>query len=147
MCEIQYYKKIKIAHDDYVPQNYYKALRLPEWREAIDKELTKFEKNLCLQLVPYNKQHLVPMMWIFNIKSDGTKKALLVGRGDLMISYIDFDPYAVYCGNVTASSIKICITRAAKYKLFMKGGDLEGAYLVPRANPNYPVYTKHRWFM
>ena len=147
MCEIQHYKKIKIAHDDSVPQNYYKAMRLPEWREAIDKELPKFEKNLCLQLVPYKKQHLVPMMWIFNIKSDGTKKARLVGRGDLMIPYIDFDPYAVYCGNVTASSIKICITIAAKYKLFMKGGDLEGAYLVPRANPNYPVYTKHRWFM
>ena len=44
MCEIQHYKKIKIAHDDNVPQNYYKAMRLPEWREAIDKELTKFEK-------------------------------------------------------------------------------------------------------
>ena len=24
----------------------------------------------------------------------------------------------------------------------MKGGDLEGAYLVTRANPNYPVYIK-----
>ena len=59
-----------------------------------------------------------------------------------MIPYIDFDPYAVYCGNVTASSIKICITIAAKYKLFMKGGDLEGAYLVPRTNPKYPVYIK-----
>ena len=106
MCEIQHYKKIIIAHDDNVPQNYYKAMRLPEWREAIDKELKKFDKNLCLQLVPYNKQHLVPMMWIFNIKSDGTKEARLVGRGDLMIPYIDFDPYAVYCGNLTASSIK-----------------------------------------
>jgi Reverse transcriptase (RNA-dependent DNA polymerase) len=142
MCETQNFNKMKIGNNPNVPQNYYKAMRYPEWREAIDKELTKFEKNLCFEIVPYNKQHLVPMMWTFVIKSDGTKKARLVGRGDLMLPYVDFDPYAVYCGNVTASSIKICITIAAKYKLFMKGGDLEGAYLVTRANPNYPVYIK-----
>ena len=142
MCEVQHYKKIKIGKDPRVPQNYHKAIHIPEWKEAIDKELAKFEKNLCLQIVPYNNQHLVPMMWTFVIKSDGTKKARLVGRGDLMLPYIDFDPYAVYCGNVTASSIKICVAIAAKYKLIMKGGDLEGAYLVTRANPNYPVYIK-----
>jgi hypothetical protein len=142
MCEVQHFKKIKIGHDPRVPSNYYKAIRNDEWKQAIDKELAKFEKNLCLQIVPYNNQHLVPMMWTFVIKSDGTKKARLVGRGDLMLPYIDFDPYAVYCGNVTASSIKVCVTIAAKYKLIMKGGDLEGAYLVTRANPNYPVYIK-----
>ena len=130
MCEIQHFKKIKIGHDPRVPQNYNKAIRDKEWKEAIDKELTKFEKNLCLNIVPYNNQHLVPMMWAFVIKSEGTKKARLVGRGDLMLPYIDFDPYAVYCGNVSASSIKVSVTIAAKYKLIMKGGDLEGAYLV-----------------
>ena len=142
MCESQHFYKLKAVYDPNVPQNYYKAIRKPEWSAVIDKELTKFEKNLCLQIVPYNGQHQVPMMWIFNIKTDGTKKARLVGRGDLMIPDIDFDPNAVYCGNVTACSIKICITIAAKYKLDMKGGDLEGAYLVTRANPDYPVYIK-----
>ena len=142
MCETQHFYKLKAVYDPNVPQNYYKAMRKAEWAAAIDKELTKFEKNLCLQIVPYNGQHQVPMMWIFNIKTDGTKKARLVGRGDLMIPDIDFDPNAVYCGNVTACSIKICITIAAKYKLDMKGGDLEGAYLVTRANPDYPVYIK-----
>ena len=122
MCKIQHLKKIKIGHDPRVPQNYYKAICDKEWKKAIDKELTKFEKNLCLNIVPYNNQHLVPMMWTFVIKSDGTKKARLVGRGDLMLPYIDFDPYAVYCGNVSASTIKVCVTIAAKYKLIMKGG-------------------------
>ena len=37
-------------------------MRKAEWTAAIDKELTKFEKNLCLQIVPYNGQHQVPMM-------------------------------------------------------------------------------------
>ena len=94
------------------------------------QRINKFERNLCLNIVPYNNQHLVPMMWAFVIKSEGTKKARLVGRGDLMLPYIDFDLYAVYYGNVSASSIKVSVTIAAKYKLIMKGGDLEGAYLV-----------------
>ena len=70
-------------------------MRDPQWAVAIDKELTKFEKNLCLQIVPYNGQHRVPKMWTFTIKTDGTKKARLVGRGDLMIPNIDFDPNVV----------------------------------------------------
>ena len=59
-----------------------------------------------------------------------------------MQPYVDFDPNAVYCGNVSACSIKICISIAAKYKLIMRGGDLEGAYLVTRANKDCPVHIK-----
>jgi hypothetical protein len=44
--------------------------------------------------------HRISMMWLFNIKRDGAKTARLVGRGD-------FDPNAVYCGNVAASSVKL----------------------------------------
>ena len=117
-------------------------MKIPCWAEAINKELTNFEINSCLTYVEYNGQHLVPMMWLFNIKTDGTHKARLVGRGDLMKAYIDFDPDAVYCGNVSACSIKMCVAIAAKYKLEMKGGDLEGAYLVTRANKDYPVFIK-----
>ena len=69
----------------------------------------KFELNNCLAEVPFTGQHLVPMMWLFNVKTDGTKKARLVGRGDKMIPGIDFDPNAVYCGNIAASSIKIVL--------------------------------------
>jgi hypothetical protein len=142
MCETQHYYKTKVVRDPRVPSNYYNAITKPQWADAISKELDKFEKNLCLQIVPYNGQHLVPMMWTFVIKTDGTKKARLVGRGDLMLPYVDFDPNAVYCGNVTACSIKMCLTIAAKYKLTMKGGDLEGAYLVTRSNSKYNVYIK-----
>ena len=102
MCETQHFYKIKQIRDTLVPLNYYKAIKQPLWAAAIDEELIKlikFEKNLCLQIVPFNGQHLVPMMWTFVIKTDGTKKARLVGRGDLMLPYVDFDPNAVYCGN------------------------------------------------
>ena len=82
------------------------------------------------------------MMWLFDIKTDGTRKARLVGRGDMMFPWVDFDPNAVYCGNVAASSIKIALIIAATYKLIMRGGDLVGAYLVTLANPDYPVHIK-----
>jgi hypothetical protein len=59
------------------------------------------------------------MMWLFTIKTDGTFKARLVGRGDLMQPYVDFDPNAVYCGNVSACYIKMCLSIAAKYKLII----------------------------
>ena len=44
----------------------------------------------------------------------------------MMIPWIDFDPNAVYCGNVSASSIKIALVIAAIYKLEMRGVDLVG---------------------
>lgn len=142
MCETQHFSKMQVIRDPRVPSCYRKAVLIPAWVAAINTELDKFEKNKCFELVPYTTQHLVPMMWTFTIKTDGTLKARLVGRGDLMKPYIDFDPNAVYCGNVSACSIKICITIAAKYKLTMRGGDLEGAYLVTRASTEYPIHIK-----
>jgi hypothetical protein len=55
----------------------------------------------------------------------------------MMIPPVDFDPDAVYCGNVAACSIKIAVTIAG-----MRGGDLVVAYLITRANPGFPVYIK-----
>ena len=80
------------------------------------------------------------MMWLFSAKNDGTKKARLVGRGDKMIPNVDFDSEAVYCGNVAACSIKLAMVIAATYKLVMRGGDLVGAYLITRANKDFPVF-------
>lgn len=130
------------SFDHRVPRSYLKAVTEPPWKAAINLELDKFKKNDCFLIVPNIGQHLVPMMWTFTIKTDGTYKARLVGRGDLMIPGLDFDPDAVYCGNVHSCDIKIALSIAAKHGLEMRGGDLEGAYLVARANKDYPVHIK-----
>ena len=70
-------------------------MQYPEWEQAINTERTKFEVNNCFRSISFTGQYLVSMMWLFSIKIDGTKKARLVGRGDLMIPWVDFDPYAV----------------------------------------------------
>ena len=132
-------KAVKVI-DARVPKTFREAIKDPIWAAAIDKELTKFEVNHCLHVVPYEGQHKVPMMWLFNIKTDGTHKARLVVRGDQMIPYVDFDPNAVYCGNVSACSIKIAATIACLYQLIMRGGDIVGAFLVTKGNPGFRWY-------
>jgi hypothetical protein len=140
--ETQHFALSVVLKSPDVPKTFWQAMKQPEWAAAIDKELTKFEVNKCFTEVSYTNQHLVPMMWLFNVKTDGTKKARLVGRGDMMIPWVDFDPHAVYCGNVAASSIKMALVIAAMYKLVMRGGDLVGAYLVTQANPDFPVHIQ-----
>ena len=147
MVELQHYNNTRQmlalpVRDPRVPTSYDKAILLPLWAQAISTELEKFRAHNCLVLANFTGQHLVPMKWIFSIKTDGTYKARLVGRGDLMIPWIDFNPKEVYCGNISACGIKLVLTLAASYKLLMRGGDLVGAYLVTRANKDYPVYIK-----
>jgi hypothetical protein len=132
----------KAVIDPRVPKNFAAAIKDPIWAAAIDKELTKFEVNLCLHAVPDTGQHKVPMMWLFNIKTDGTHKARLVVRGDQMIPHIDFDPNAVYCGNVSACSTKIAAKIAATYQLVKRDDDIVGAYLVTRTSPDFKWYIQ-----
>ena len=131
--------QIKTLPDAGIPKSFWKAIKDPPWAKAIDTELTKFEVNSSFNIVSFAGQHLVPMMWLFSVKNDGTKKARLVGRGDKMIPNVDFDPEVVYCGNVAACSIKLAMVIAATYKLAIRGGDLLGAYLITRANKDFPV--------
>ena len=130
------------VHDSRCPRNFKQACQDPVWFKAIETELTKFEVNHCLHVVKDTGQHKVPMMWLFNIKTDGTRKARLVVRGDQMIPYIDFDPNAVYCGNVSACSTKIVAKIAAVYRLERRDGDIVGAFLVTKSNPNFRWYIK-----
>ena len=122
------------VRDPRVPSSYDKAIFIPMWKTAICVELEKLKKHNCLLLMHFDGQHLVPMKWIFSIKTDGTYKARLVGQGDLMIPWVDFNPKEVYYGNISACGIKFVLSLAASYKLLMRGGDLVGVYLVTRAN-------------
>jgi hypothetical protein len=59
-----------------------------------------------------------------------------------MIPYIDLDPNAVYCGNVSACSTKIAAKIAATYQLVKRDGDIVGAYLVTRTSPDFKWYIQ-----
>ena len=80
------------VRDPRVPTSYDKAIVLPLWAAAITTELGKFRDHNCLVMTPFTGHHLVPMKRIFSIKTDGTHKARLVGRGDLMIPWVYLNP-------------------------------------------------------
>ena len=75
LIEASHHEKLFINFDQLnVPKSFWKAMAIPEWKNAIDTELKNFEKNHCLEIVPYiDQQHLVPMMWLFSIQTDGKK--------------------------------------------------------------------------
>lgn len=71
MCETQHNMfALTPIRDPNCPRSYQQAIKIPSWADAIDKVLTKFETNNCLTYLPCNGQHLVPTMWLFNIKTD-----------------------------------------------------------------------------
>lgn len=62
-------------------------------------------------------------MAIVDIKTVCTHNVGLVDRDDVMKDYIDFDPDAVYCGNVSLCSSMMCVAIAAKHELEITGGE------------------------
>ena len=115
MVELQHYNNTRQmlalpARDPHVPISYDEAMLLPLWAKAISTELEKFRAHNCLLLAHFTGQHLVPMLWNFSIKTNGTYKARLVGQGDLMIPWIDFNPKEVYCDNISACGLKLVLT-------------------------------------
>jgi hypothetical protein len=128
-----------------IPRNFEQA-RLhpnPKWNLANIKEQTKFENNYTLKYVPYKGQSLNRLNWLYNEKEDTalTAKARLVLDGSRMVEGRDYDPDHTYCQNVAASSIKIALIIASIYMLLKKAADLEGAFLIPEADPDFPMYV------
>lgn len=103
----------------------------PKWHASVIKEKTKFETNNTLSWVPYRGQSLNNLIWLFREKEDSARTASsrLVLDGSRMIPGRDYDTSETYCGNVSASSIKIALIIASAYNLFMKKADVNGAFL------------------
>ena len=112
------------------PTSFKRAFALSDWRPPIFKELDNFIDNDCFNWIKDIGQCRLIMMWRFSINLDMSLKARLVVRGDLCQPGIDYNLEDVYCGNVTATSIKILFALSALYGLILRGGDLVSAYLV-----------------
>ncbi len=145
IIEQTHYYMMNMDIDTSVPKTFDEAMTHsdPLWAGATDKERGKFESNLLLQYVPFTNQPLQTFHWIFRIKEDQdhTRAARLVLLGNRMVPGRDFNPDKTYCGNVNSGSFKLATAIAAKYKLGMKKGDLVGAYLIAKADPQYPIYA------
>ena len=122
-----------------IPTKFADAYAQLKWQQPIIKELGNFIDNNCFQWVLDVGQRRLFMKWLFSVKADQSLKARLVARGDRCKPGIDYDPDEVYCGNVTATSIKIFFALAALYGLLLRGGDLVGAYLVTPGSKSFTL--------
>ena len=107
-----------------------KAFALSDWHPPIFKEMDNFIDNNCFHWIKDIGQRRLIMIRLFSIKSDISLEPRLVVREDLCQPGIDYNPEDVYCGNVTATSIKIFFALSALYGLILRGGDLVGLQIV-----------------
>ena len=99
------------------PMSFKKAFPLSDWHPPVFKEMDNFIYNNYFHWIKDIGQRRLIMMWLFSIKSDTSLKARLVVRGNLYQPGIDYNPEDVYCGNVTATSIKSFFALSALYGL------------------------------
>ena len=69
-----------------VPTNSAQALKDPKWKVSMDKEIASLRamevfEEVDLESIPPDTK-ILPTMWIYTVKRDGTHKARLVARGD-----------------------------------------------------------------
>jgi len=97
--------RMNYKDDPSIPRFFYQAMQHAPWVASVNKEQLNLEKHLTFWIEDDVGQPRIPLMWIFEIKDDGTLKSRLVGRGDMMKAGIHYQDGETYCGNVSASSI------------------------------------------
>jgi hypothetical protein len=100
--------------DDRVPTTVSAAMKDPQWKEAIHIEMQRQIRRGTWRTVPYIKgTRLLPLKWVFKIKSDGRYKARLVVKGFKQRFGTDF--FEVYASVAKPMSFKILIALSAKF--------------------------------
>ena len=138
--------RMNYKDDPSIPRFFYQAMQHQPWIVSVNKEQTNLEKHCTFWIEDDTGQPRIPLMWIFEIKDDGTLKSRLVGRGDMMKAGVHYQDGETYCGNVNAASIKIVLKLAAMLNLEMIGGDIEGAYLITRTKTPIAVHTPEGYY-
>ena len=70
---------------------------------------------------------LIKSCWVFDVKSDGCKKAGLVARGYSQVEGVDFDE--VYSPVVHFETVRFILALATLENWYMTGLDVKSAYL------------------
>lgn len=110
------------------PETFEEAIKEPEWKNAINKELDALQR-----LETWEEQEitdgrkLIDTKWIFKLKEDGTKKARLVARGFQQKKKDIFD--SVYAPVARHSTIRMILSKAVQDDLKIIQLDIPTAFL------------------
>ena len=113
--------------------SYKDIARLPQteqkhWRLACQEELDMLRKRKVFELVNCPRDHkVIKNRWVFDIKSDGRKKAHLVAKGFSQVEGLDFDQ--VFSPVVQFETVRLMLALAALEDWYITGLDVRSAYL------------------
>jgi hypothetical protein len=108
-------------------------MRLPEaarkeWKTACLEELEALRKRNVFKLTDLPKgRKVIGCRWVFDVKSDGRKKARLVAQGFSQVEGIDFNE--LFSPVVRFESVRLMFALAALEGWYMTGVDVRTAYL------------------
>ena len=99
-----------------------------EWKTAMLEELELLRKRNVFELTDLPKGHKsIGCRWVFDVKTDGRKKARLVAPGFSQVEGIDFNE--LFSPVVRFESERIVFALAALHGWYMTGVDVRMAYL------------------
>ena len=113
--------------------SYRDILNLPpseqkEWKAACNEELEALRKRQVYQLVDRPKgKNVIKNRWVFDVKTDGRKRARLVARGFTQVEGIDYDQ--IFSPVVRYETVRLVLALAALQDWYLTGLDVRNAYL------------------
>ncbi|MGH3053654.1 MAG: reverse transcriptase domain-containing protein, partial [Gaiellaceae bacterium] len=148
----------RIQYGVEVPKNAKHALEMDKlnhnnlWKIAIKKEISEMEEHKVFDIFeecqpPPRGYKQIPLMMIFAIKADGTRKARLVAGG-----HVTGPPESdVYASVVKSENVRLIFLLAELHHLELMMGDVSTAYLNAKtfekvysiAGPEFGKYESH----
>jgi Reverse transcriptase (RNA-dependent DNA polymerase) len=99
-----------------------------EWKTACLEELESLQKRSIFKLTdPPKGRKIIGCQWVFDIKSDGQKKARLVAQGFTQVEGLDYNE--LFSPVVRFESVRVIFALAALNGWYMTGVDVRMAYL------------------
>ena len=119
--------------DKCLPRNIDEALSplfVTEWGPAVDREVKGFLQNQCFESVtPPEHVHLLPGIWVFSRKRDGTPKARFCVGGHRQIVGQEYFPFKNYCAVLSSRDNRILLALAASENYTVYQTDVVQAFL------------------
>ena len=98
------------------------------WRTACTEELNALKKRDIFELVDRpTSRKTIKNRWVFNVKSDGRRKAHLVAKGFSQVEGLDFDQ--IFSPIVRFETVRLILALAALEGWTISGLDVKSAYL------------------
>jgi hypothetical protein len=123
----------EVTKPNYREWSYRDILQLPEseqklWFEACRKELDMLKERKVYEVVdrPTNRK-VIKNRWVFDVKSDGRKRARLVAKGFSQTEGLDFDQ--IFSPVVRFETVRCMLALVALENWYLSGLDVRSAYL------------------